>query len=191
MNKRDTILKVALKEFSRNDYENASVNKIIKDANTSKGNFYHYFENKEELYITLLKEAWRKKAEFMYIKNEHDIFALLHKQVLAGIKFSKENPEYYQLSRRFAQEKNTNIYNRALAEITDECKNQGLNAITETKYDKSTISNEFPNEFVDNFISVVLNNINELIDENDDIAKIDEKLLLVIKVLKNGFEQQI
>ena len=191
MNKRDTILNVALTQFSRNGYENASVNKIIKDANTSKGNFYHYFENKEELYVALLKEAWRKKAEFMNITEVHDIFDLLHKQVLAGIKFSKENPEYYQLSRRFAQEKNTNIYNRVLAEITGECNNQGLNAITEKKCDRSTISNEFPNEFVDSFISVVLNHINELIEENDDIAKIEEKLILVIKVLKNGFEQNI
>lgn len=188
MNKRDTILKVALTEFSKNGYENASVNKIIKDANTSKGNFYHYFETKEELYIALLKEAWGKKAEFMNITEEKDVFALLHKQVLAGIKFSKENPEYYQLSRRFAQEKNTNLYNRVISEISNESKNQGFNAIKETTYDRSSIRSEFPDEFVERFLSVVLNHINELIEENDDIETIEEKLLLVIKVLKNGFE---
>lgn len=191
MNKRKIILSVALTEFSRNDFENASVNKIIKEANTSKGNFYHYFNNKEELYITLLKEAWRKKMEFMSITDENNIFVILQKQVMAGIKFSKENPEYYQLSRRFAKEKNTNIYNRVLEEITNECDKESINSVSEIKYDSSIISDEFPKEFVDNLLLFVFNNINELIDDSDDISKIEEKLLLIIKVLKNGLEQKL
>lgn len=191
MNKREAILEAALTEFSSNDFENASVNKIIKDANTSKGNFYHYFSNKEELYIVLLKEAWQKKAEFMNITDENDIFVLLEKQVLAGIRFSRENPEYYQLSRRFATEKNTNIYNRVLEEIASERNDQRLNSITKMKYDRSTISDEFPKEFIDNFILLVLNNINELIEEDDNISEIEEKLHFIIKVLKNGLERKL
>ncbi|SCP96208.1 TetR/AcrR family transcriptional regulator [Anaerobium acetethylicum] len=191
MNKREAILEAALTEFSSNDFENASVNNIIKEANTSKGNFYHYFSNKEELYIALLKEAMRKKAEFMNIADENDIFVFLEKQVLAGIRFSRENPEYYQLSRRFAKEKNTKIYNRVLEEITNEYNNESFNSITEMKYDRTIFSNEFPEEFIGNFIQMVLNNINELIEENDDIPKIEEKLLLIIKVLKNGLEQKL
>lgn len=190
MNKRETILSVALTEFSRNDFENTSVNKIIKDANTSKGNFYHYFSNKEELYIALLKEAWQKKMEFMNITDENNIFIVLQKQVMAGIKFAKENPEYYQLSRRFAKEKNLNIYNRVLAEIANEYDKENINLISQVKYDESMINNEFPREFVDKLVSFVINNINELIDEKDDISKIEEKLLLIIKVLKNGLEQK-
>lgn len=191
MNKRESILEAALAEFSSNDFENASVNKIIKDANTSKGNFYHYFRNKEELYIALLKEAWRKKAEFMNITDEKDIFVFLEKQVLAGIRFSRENPEYYQLSRRFSTEKNPNIYNRLLEEIACECNNERLISITEIKYDRSNISDEFPKEFIDHFILFVLNNINQLIVANDDISKVEEKLHLIIKVLKNGIEQKL
>lgn len=190
MNKSDTILKVALTEFSNNDFENASINKIIKDANTSKGNFYHYFDNKEELYITLVKEAWQKKMEFMSITNESSIFILLQKQVMAGIKFSKENPEYYQLSRRFAKETNKNIYNRVLSEIANEFANENTNSISPINYDSSMISNEFPKEFVDKFFSFIFNNINDLIDDNDDLSKIEEELLLIIKVLKNGLEQK-
>ncbi len=191
MNKRETILSVALTEFSINDFENASVNKIIKDANTSKGNFYHYFNNKEELYIALLKEAWRKKMEFMSITDENNIFVVIQKQVIAGIKFSKENPEFYQLSRRFAKEKNTNIYNRVLAAITNECDKESINSISQIKYDMSNISDEFPKEFVDKLLIFIFNNINELFDDSDDISKMEEKLLLIIKVLKNGLEQKL
>ena len=72
MNKRETILSVALTEFSRNDFENASINMIIKEAKTSKGNFYYYFNNKEELYLTLLKEAWQKKMKYMSAIDENN-----------------------------------------------------------------------------------------------------------------------
>lgn len=191
MNKREAILEAALAEFSENDFENASVNNIIKEANTSKGNFYHYFSNKEELYIALLKEAWRKKAEFMNINDENDIFVFLKKQVQAGIIYSRENPEYYQLSRRFAREKNANIYNRVLAEITCESNNKRSNHVTEIMYDRSNISDKYPKKFVNNYIQFVLNNINELIEENDDMSKIEEKILLIIEVLKNGLEQKL
>lgn len=190
MNKRDTILEMALIEFSRNDFENASVNKIIKDANTSKGNFYHYFNNKEDLYIVLMKEAWHKKMEFMTISHKVDIFTYLQKQVLAGIQFSRENPEYYQLSRRFTKEKNTNIYNRVLEEIACESNKSELNSIMGINYEYSTISNEFPNEFVDSFIQLVINNVDELMVEEEDLSKIEEKLLLLMKVLRNGLEKK-
>lgn len=189
MNKKEAILAQALIEFSKNDYENASVNKIIKAANTSKGNFYHYFGNKEELYIALLKEAWHKKAEFMNVIEEDDIFVHLEKQVLAGITFSKENPEYYQLSRRFSKERNTPLYNRVLEEIAHDCNNEKLVAITDKSYDRSNINPQFPDTFVDNLVVFVLNNINQLIEEDDDIATIEQKLLLIMKVLRNGLEQ--
>ncbi len=42
------------------------------------------------------------------------------------------------------------------------------------KYDRFTVSDEFPKEFIDKLMLFVLNNINELIDEGDDITKIEE-----------------
>ncbi len=184
MNKREVILSEALKEFSSNDYKNASVNRIIEHAKTSKGNFYHYFKNKEDLYITLLKEAWTKKTEFMCIDEGNDLFSFLQKQVLAGIRFSKENPEYYRLSRRFANEKNTKLYNRVLSEIGAEYN------IGNFKYDAAAIHDDLPENFVNSFMSLIINNMNELIDENDDLLEIEKKLHLLIKILKNGLEKK-
>lgn len=52
--KRDRIINSALKEFSFNSYEKASTNKIVADANISKGLLFHYFKNKKQLYDSLL-----------------------------------------------------------------------------------------------------------------------------------------
>ena len=45
--KRDRIINSALEEFSKNRFEKASTNNIVKNANISKGLLFHYFANKK------------------------------------------------------------------------------------------------------------------------------------------------
>ena len=189
VNKREKIIAAALTEFCENDYRNASVNTIIKNAGTSKGNFYHFFRDKQELYIELLKEAWQKKMLFMGSDNGDDFFISLRNQVMAGIRFSRENPEYYRLSRRFSTEKNTEIYNSVIEEITGGSSKESGDVSTERPYPALNIRNDLPKDFVDGFISFILNNIDELISEEDDIDKIEEKLLYLTEVLQNGLKK--
>lgn len=54
--KKQKLIQAAKKEFSRVLLSDASINRIIKDADISRGSFYMYFENKEELYAYLLSE---------------------------------------------------------------------------------------------------------------------------------------
>gem|GEM_PF-5223972 len=48
--KRQAIINAALKEFSINHYATASTNKIVSNANISKGILFHYFGSKK-IYI--------------------------------------------------------------------------------------------------------------------------------------------
>ena len=48
--KRQKLLKAATDEFSNTSFFDASINKIINNANISRGSFYMYFEGKEELF---------------------------------------------------------------------------------------------------------------------------------------------
>lgn len=54
--KRDTLLKAAKKEFQNHLIEEVSINQIIKNAGISRGSFYMYFKDKEDLYSYLLKQ---------------------------------------------------------------------------------------------------------------------------------------
>ena len=47
--KKDLILRTALKVFAQEGYHASSVNKIANKANISKGLIYNYFESKEDL----------------------------------------------------------------------------------------------------------------------------------------------
>ncbi|BEP29819.1 TetR/AcrR family transcriptional regulator [Helicovermis profundi] len=52
--KKDLIIRTALKEFSIKSFNQASINQISKNAGLSAGNLYYYFENKEDLYMTVV-----------------------------------------------------------------------------------------------------------------------------------------
>jgi AcrR family transcriptional regulator len=54
--KKDKIIKAARKEFSRVSLYESSISNIIKDAEIPRGSFYQYFEDKEDLFFTVLKE---------------------------------------------------------------------------------------------------------------------------------------
>lgn len=51
--RRKEILNVGFEEFALNDYESASLSRIISKLGLAKGSFYRYFENKLDLYTYL------------------------------------------------------------------------------------------------------------------------------------------
>ncbi|MBK7454978.1 MAG: TetR/AcrR family transcriptional regulator [Anaerolineales bacterium] len=54
---RSKIISSAIKLFSTRGYNTASVDDICKDAEISKGAFYHHFESKQALFLALL-DGW-------------------------------------------------------------------------------------------------------------------------------------
>jgi len=118
--RRDQLITAALDEFIDNNYEHASLNTIIKNANLSKGVFYYHFKNKEALYIAVLEDATHKK--WQYIK-EHssqtnnkglNIFDQFLHQTEISIAFANEYPKYHLLGNLFLKEKGTPIYTKAV-----------------------------------------------------------------------------
>ena len=78
--KKQVIRQAAIKEFARVPFDKASINQIIQNADISRGSFYTYFEDKQDVvqYIfednaRLLKECCEKELE----KNDGDFFAML------------------------------------------------------------------------------------------------------------------
>lgn len=51
------ILDAARAEFLAHGYDSASLNRILEKADLSKGSFYYYFEDKADLYFTVVSQA--------------------------------------------------------------------------------------------------------------------------------------
>lgn len=96
---RQQIISSAMKEFGRHSFTEASLNTICKEGNISKGIIYHYFKDKDELYLECVKECLDDLTEFL-IRNisisnhvEQDIenyLSLRHR-------FFNEHPDYTNL----------------------------------------------------------------------------------------------
>ena len=63
--KRTRILNASISEFSKNEYESASMNSIVQEAKISKGALFNYFVNKSELYNYIYKLAVRKVKKYL------------------------------------------------------------------------------------------------------------------------------
>lgn len=56
--RRQAIMEAAAKELANGGYERASLNRILEQANLSKGAAYYYFDNKEDLIATMFRTIW-------------------------------------------------------------------------------------------------------------------------------------
>lgn len=59
--KRQRIFQAAVSEFASHKFSEASLNRIVKAAKIPWGSFYQYFEDKEDLYLYVIKEMSKYK----------------------------------------------------------------------------------------------------------------------------------
>jgi len=68
---REQILKSAMKEFGEKNFSEASLNTISRDGNLSKGIIYHYFKDKDDLYLSCASRSIHDLVS--YLKKEENI----------------------------------------------------------------------------------------------------------------------
>ena len=61
----DNILEIGTDLILKNGYNNVGLNKILETANIPKGSFYHYFKNKEDFGIQVIKYYSEKSLAFL------------------------------------------------------------------------------------------------------------------------------
>lgn len=80
--KRQIIREAALKEFSRVPFEKASINQIIHNADISRGSFYTYFEDKQDVVEFLFEDSCNQMKEICeqeLADNGGDYFAMIRR----------------------------------------------------------------------------------------------------------------
>ena len=55
---RKKILETAAVEFAANGFDGTSLNRLIESLGISKGSLYYYFDDKADLFITVVDHAW-------------------------------------------------------------------------------------------------------------------------------------
>ena len=105
--KKKKLIDASFKEFSLYNFNDASINRIIKEAGISRGSFYMYFEDKKDLYFYLLEQYGEILSNNMkkdLIKNKGDLFKMFQDDIEESYNSFKNN--------------NINFFKKSLENVT-------------------------------------------------------------------------
>ncbi|MFW9805998.1 MAG: TetR/AcrR family transcriptional regulator [Candidatus Thorarchaeota archaeon] len=76
--RREAIVSIARGVFADQGYDQAMIDKIAHEAGYTKVTIYNYFESKEDLFIAVVSDAYRKLFETMdnHLKQDNVVFEL-------------------------------------------------------------------------------------------------------------------
>ena len=100
--KKQVIRQAAIKEFARVPFEKASINQIIQNADISRGSFYTYFEDKQDVVLYIFEDNARQMQECCereLDKNDGNLFDMLEWLFEFTIRKLEESKEMVQLVR--------------------------------------------------------------------------------------------
>ena len=101
--KRLSIINAGYRVFAENSYKKSPVSEIAAEAGISKSLLFHYFRNKKELYLYLLKYAAEITFTYLYdyqCFDEEDIFEIMLRGLTAKINMMKKYPDITRFSLR-------------------------------------------------------------------------------------------
>lgn len=94
--KQLAIINAGYRAFSKNSYKKSPVSEIAAEAGISKSLLFHYFRNKRELYLFLIKNAAETTYRYLYefgCNEEEDIFEIMKKGLKAKVALMKKYPD--------------------------------------------------------------------------------------------------
>lgn len=97
---RQKILDSAMKEFSDKGYGLSSVNTICSEGGISKGILYHYFKDKDEIYLTCVKDCFDSLTGFMKKSMQEetgDVQKRLNRYFEERFRFFESYPVYQRI----------------------------------------------------------------------------------------------
>lgn len=102
--KRRNIVDAAIEEFAEYGLENASTNRIVANSGISKGSFYQYFEDKQDVFMYLLSVLEQEKLEYFKDKRppsaNMDTFGYFRWMIKTGMEFNSSHPMLVQAISR-------------------------------------------------------------------------------------------
>ena len=185
--KQDIILEASNKEFKRALLRDASINKIIKDAGISRGSFYTYFKDINDLYIYTLNKYQDKFYETVKESIKKTNGNILETTKLIYEKLIEECTKEKQTYKNIFLNLNYNVSIKDQIEYNLDNKYRLIELIG--KLDKKNLNIQKEEELfyiIDIIIGIVLHGLIEIFISDKDKEEILEKLEKQIKLIEKG-----
>ena len=104
MDKKEEILKTALKLFVEFGFHATPTSKIAKEAGVANGTLFHYYKTKDELILALYAHTKSRLTEYMYANASKDeSLELVFKSIYTNtIEWAQENKAEFYFIQQFS-----------------------------------------------------------------------------------------
>ena len=102
------LYEATLTAFAEHSFKDASLNEILKAAGMNKGSFYYRFQDKMELYLSLLYRVGMEKVKLFeeagVSRTSGGFFDEFRNMAILGLKLAKKDARFTAFSRRILEE---------------------------------------------------------------------------------------
>ncbi|EEG76840.1 transcriptional regulator, TetR family [Dethiobacter alkaliphilus AHT 1] len=192
------VLEAALDEFSKRDFKTASLNSIIEQAGISKGSMYHYFHNKEDLYLYLMEIIMVEKSRFLAAAlqdlkrpvQELSMFETLTLQLNTAVQFARENPRYHLINKQLQDMPDGALKQKIWGRFTVEF-DKYMNSMITNAIKNGELRSDLDRKFITRVLRFVMLNFTDFYPDYNELLQMDEEELQqevgqIIDFLQNG-----
>ena len=190
--KKNIIIEASIKEFKRALLTDASINKIIKDAGISRGSFYTYFKDINDLYTYSLnsyKEKIIKTIKQALSETNGDLFETTKKSYEKILKLCSKDKQLFKniflnfnynisIRNKMYEENLENKYK--IVELISQIKKENLNINTEEELFY----------IIDIIIGFIMHGLIDLFMDKEKEERVKEKLDKQLEILKRGIYKE-
>lgn len=144
---KEKIINACIKEFGSNEYVAASLNNICKNNNISKGLLFHYYKNKEELFLLCAEKCFEDLSKYLQENFQwrgKGINEELNSYLNKRFEFFKEHSYYNQIfiSAVFNPPEGLEEDIKAIKKVLDDTNKKFLSKILEDSHLKDNIDKD-------------------------------------------------
>lgn len=170
---RDKILEAGLKLFSEKGYYDTTTNEIAKVAGVSIGSLYSYFNDKDEIFLSILDDYHKKFLSFFHEKDEELSYELYASDIRQWLRNLIVKLLYIHESvKTLNREMNIMYYSKPQVARIMDTQTERIRTMTMSfiaRSDSSIYDMEATSAIIVDFISTVIDRI--LYKENDNLDK--------------------
>lgn len=184
--KLDKLYNAALDMFSENSFNEASLNKILKNAHINKGSFYNKFDDKMDLYLSILDIHARKKEKIAekLIVQDLKIKTLLSMQIKVNMQLSREDPRILNLTSKIIFE--SKEVKEAMYKEYGQLTENGFQMLVQKAMENGEINDKLDTRTVAMYMQRVLSDAYYYIDMSQDEETVNKQYEQVLDIIFNG-----
>ncbi|MBO8168174.1 MAG: TetR/AcrR family transcriptional regulator [Thermoanaerobacteraceae bacterium] len=197
---KQRIIDAALDEFAENDFFSASLNRIIQKAGISKGSMYHYFHDKEDLYLYVLQLGMEKKRKFLTAAlaqldkpvEEMGFFESLEFQLKVSIDFALENLRLHMLIENLEHCDNRQFRAKIMERLGGELENY-MGALVDRAIESGELRNDLDRDFIMHLFRLIFISYTQLFPDARHPEKVgrdrlEQEMTQLVSFLKTGLQ---